>query len=79
MGCYDLSKANTWTVYATSMPSSETQALGDVFVLDAGGSLILTAPGVQFTRYPIAKLENLLGNSNINSADTSSSFQRQRV
>ncbi|KAL5000327.1 hypothetical protein BDV10DRAFT_183395 [Aspergillus recurvatus] len=57
-----------WTVYAMASvrDGSAAQVSGDMFVF-ANGELVMTASGVQFTRYPIPKLERLLQVTNVNS------------
>lgn len=66
-GC-DFVNQDSWTVYAMSSSNNDSQAAGDLFVFTKDGKLIMTASGVQFTRYPIKKLKKLLAGSNINSA-----------
>ncbi|KAK9772995.1 putative Polyketide synthase [Seiridium cardinale] len=78
MQCCDFGKGDSWTAYARSMPSSDARVSGDLFVIDDEDNLVLTASGVEFTRYPITKLERILEQSNINSRKTNTSPQ-QRV
>jgi acyl transferase domain-containing protein/acyl carrier protein len=64
----DFSNCNSWTVYAMSTPRGNSQVGGDMFVFTNEGKLIMTGSGVQFTKYPIVKLEKLLGTLSVNSA-----------
>ncbi|KAI0161034.1 putative polyketide synthase [Hypoxylon sp. FL1284] len=59
----DFSAFDSWTVYAMSTRQGETEAAGDMLVFTKDGKLILTGSGVKFTRYPISKLEKLLGST----------------
>lgn len=66
-GC-NFSNCDSWTVYAMSSSRSDSQVAGDMFVFTKDGKLVMTGSGVQFTRYPITKLEKLLQSMNNNSA-----------
>ncbi|XXG98261.1 hypothetical protein Hte_004584 [Hypoxylon texense] len=59
----DFSACDSWTVYAMSTRQGEMEAAGDMLVFTKEGKLILTGSGVKFSRYPIAKLEKLLGST----------------
>lgn len=72
----DFSTCDSWTVYAMSSSRNDSQVAGDMFVFTKAGKLIMTGSGVQFTIYPINKLEKLLRGMNINSA---SKPTKQRV
>jgi acyl transferase domain-containing protein/acyl carrier protein len=54
------SQSDTWKVYAMATTRSESHVAGDMFVFTKEGKLIFTGSGVQFTRFPIAKLEKVL-------------------
>lgn len=63
----DFSQHDSWTVYAMSSSGGDpSKVAGDMMVFTKDGKLILTGSGVQFTRYPIKKLEKLLQGKNIN-------------
>lgn len=56
----------SWTVYVMSSPVSakgDFDVAGDILVFTSQGKLIMTGTGVQFTRYPISKLEKTLERS----------------
>ncbi|KAI7976452.1 hypothetical protein EIK77_003267 [Talaromyces pinophilus] len=51
---------DTWKVYAMATTRSEGHVAGDMFVFTKDGKLIFTGSGVQFSRFPISKLEKVL-------------------
>lgn len=59
----DFSTCDSWTVYAMSVRQGEMEAAGDMLVFNKEGKLVLTGSGVKFSRYPITKLEKLLGST----------------
>lgn len=61
-------KSSTWSVYVMATPLDGGRSACDVFVLDEAGCLVVVAPRIQFTRYPIRKLERVLEHSGINSS-----------
>ncbi|KAE8552407.1 hypothetical protein EYB25_006301 [Talaromyces marneffei] len=62
---------DTWKVYAMATTRSESHVAGDMFVFTKDGKLIFTGSGVQFSRFPIAKLEKVLEGIGMNSAPRS--------
>ncbi|KAI1379516.1 putative polyketide synthase [Hypoxylon crocopeplum] len=72
----DFSSCDSWTVYAMSTHKGEMEAAGDMLVFTSDGKLVLTGSGVKFTRYPISKLEKLLGSTSSNTASKTSLTKR---
>ncbi|KAK3324851.1 putative polyketide synthase [Apodospora peruviana] len=67
----DTGNNDSWNVYVMTTAIGDSRVGCDVFVLDKSGKLVVTAPGVQFTRYPITKLEKVLEHAAINSSSAS--------
>jgi acyl transferase domain-containing protein/acyl carrier protein len=62
-----------WVVYVTTEPLGDSRVACDVFVMDKAGKLVMTVSGVQFTRFPIHKLEKVLQHAQINVSPAPSS------
>jgi acyl transferase domain-containing protein/acyl carrier protein len=62
---------DTWKVYAMATTRSESHVAGDMFVFTKDGKLIFTGSGVQFSRFPISKLEKVLEGIGMSSAPKS--------
>ncbi|OKL58418.1 putative polyketide synthase [Talaromyces atroroseus] len=67
------SQSDSWKVYAMATTRSESHVAGDMFVFTKEGKLIFTGSGVQFSRFPIAKLEKVLEGIGMNSGAKSPS------
>ncbi|KFA76431.1 hypothetical protein S40288_07158 [Stachybotrys chartarum IBT 40288] len=68
-GCNFTADNSRFTVYVMATPApdkGDAHVALDVFVLDQNNTLVMTASGVQFTRYPIAKLEKVFEHSGLN-------------
>ncbi|EED22678.1 polyketide synthase, putative [Talaromyces stipitatus ATCC 10500] len=62
---------DTWKVYAMATTRSESHVAGDMFVFTKDGKLIFTGSGVQFSRFPISKLEKVLEGIGMNNGSKS--------
>ncbi|KAE8372514.1 hypothetical protein BDV26DRAFT_297794 [Aspergillus bertholletiae] len=58
-GC-DFSACASWTVYAMTHTISAHQVVGDIFVFNSEGSLVLIGSGLQFRKCGTSKLEMVL-------------------
>ena len=60
----DLNKCKSWTVYTRFIPSGDSKAIGDIFVLTRDATLVMTIVGVHFTKLLITNLEKFLDSAN---------------
>lgn len=60
----DLNKCKSWTVYTRFVPSGDSKAVGDIFVLTRDATLVMAIVGVHFTKLLISNLEKFLDSAN---------------
>lgn len=60
----DFRDCKSWTVFAKYTSPSESQAMGDIFVMTRKGVLAMMITGAQFTKLSISKLERILDSAN---------------